>query len=482
MGEVPLQCSHPELSANAEWWRNATEGVHGLDKENQQIVSFMARQCLDMMSPANSPFTNPSVIERTRQEGGGNFARGLRFFWDDFDHLLGKKPRDTGEFVVGENLAAMPGKVVFRNDLIELLAYEATTERVQSEPVLFVPAWIMKYYILDLSAHNSLVRYLTEQGFTVFILSWKNPGEEDRHRSLEDNRTLGFEAALNTVSSMVPDTKVHVAGYCLGGTLLAIGAASVAQRQDKRMASLTFFAAQIDFEEAGELTFFINESQIAFLEDLMADQGYLRADQMAGAFQMPRSNDLIWSRVIRHHLLGERTTKNDLMAWNADSTRMPAKMHSEYLRRLFLDNDLSEHRFEANGSIVSTSDIRQPIFTVGTEKDHVSPWKSVFKINALTDTDVTFVLTNRGHNAGVVSEPGHEDRHYRIGLKREGDRFSPPKDWFDRHSEIEGSWWPEWTKWLKAQSGSQAVKAAGRQDALFAEALDDAPGRYVLQH
>jgi polyhydroxyalkanoate synthase len=338
----------------------------------------------------------------------------------------------------------------------------------------------MKYYILDLSPHNSLVKYLVSQGHTVFMISWKNPVSEDRDLSLDDYRKLGVMAALDAVSAIVPG-KIHATGYCLGGTLLMIAAATMGRDGDDRLASMSLFAAQADFTEAGELTLFINESEISYLENMMWDSGYLDTYQMAGAFQILRSNDLIWSRVVREYLLGGRQPMNDLMAWNADATRLPQRMHSEYLRRLFLHNDLAEGRYEVDGRPISLTDIRVPAFVVGTMSDHVAPWRSVYKLHLLPTIPVTFVLTNGGHNAGIVSEPGKPGRHYQIRTRGPEDRYLDPGTWQAETPRHEGSWWPEWHAWLAGHSGSSVAPPPMGAPEKGYGAQRDAPGLYVLQ-
>jgi len=478
--DPPYDVIYQSFLLTQQWWHNAMTGVRGVTKQDENVVAFATRQFLDVLSPSNFPLTNPEVLERTRTESGMNLVRGAQNFVEDWDRAIsGRPPVGTEQFEIGRNVALTPGKVVYRNRLIELIQYAPAAAKARPEPVLIVPAWIMKYYILDLSRQNSMVRYLTECGYTVFMISWKNPGPEDRDLSMEDYRTLGVSSALDAVSAIVPKQKVHGVGYCLGGTLLAIAGATMARDGDERFRTLSFFAAQADFTEAGELTLFINESQLSFLEDMMWEQGFLDTKQMAGAFQMLRSNDLVWSRMVRDYLMGERAPMTDLMAWNADATRMPYRMHTEYLRRLFLDNDLAEGRYQAGGRKIGLNDIRVPLFAVGTEADHVAPWRSVYKFHLLTDADVTFVLTSGGHNAGIVSEPGHPHRRYRVTTQSNNDHYVDPEVWLAETPVTNGSWWPEWTRWLDAHSGAPvAPPAIGAPKAGYAPVCD-APGTYV---
>ncbi len=477
----PFNLLHQSFLLWQKLWDDATLNVRGVSSENQQVVHFCARQLLDMMAPANFAVTNPEVLQRTLSENGSNLVRGyLNLLEDVFRYGARAGPVGIEAFKVGKTIAATPGEIIYRNELIELIQYRPTTGTVYPEPVLIVPAWIMKYYILDLSQHNSLVRYLVAQGFTVFMISWKNPDETYRNVGMDQYRRLGVMEALQVISKVVPERKVNALGYCLGGTLLAIAAAAMARHNDERIKTLTLCAAQTDFSEPGELELFMGESQLAFLEDMMEEQGYLDGTQMAATFQLLRSNEQIWSRLFHDYLMGKRRPATDLMAWNADATRMPARMHSEYLRNIFFGNQLTEGRYVVDGRPVVLQDLHIPIFVVGAESDHISPWRSVYQIELHADTDVTFLLTSGGHNAGIVSEPGGRERTYRVRTLKHGDLYVDPDTWFRQTPVKHGSWWPEWVRWLKA--GSNEFSSPPRMGAPEAgyPPLCEAPGTYVF--
>ncbi|WP_254425119.1 alpha/beta fold hydrolase [Rhodanobacter sp. B04] len=478
----PFNWLHQSFLLQQQWWHEAVTNVRGVSHHHQDVMDFVTRQWLDMGSPGNFLATNPVVLKRTAEEGGRNLVRGALNWLDDAMRYISGMPEAGGEsFVVGRDVAVTPGRVVLRNALIELIQYVPTTEAVRPEPVLIVPAWIMKYYILDLSPHNSLIRYLVAQGYTVFCISWKNPDRSDAGLSMDDYLNLGSHAALDAIGRIVPGQRVHAAGYCLGGTLLSIAAGAMARDGDQRLASLTLLAAQTDFAEPGELSLFIDESEVALLEDQMGQAGYLTAKQMAGAFQMLRSYDLLWSRMTNDYLLGQRRAANDLMAWNADSTRMPATMHSQYLRRLYLDNDLGEGRYQVGGKPVELKDVTVPVFCVATETDHVAPWHSVYKVHHLFTDEVTFVLTSGGHNAGIVSEPGHPGRRYRACVRLREAPTLAAETWLSQAQPTEGSWWPAWTKWLEAHSGAPQSPPRMGLPGSGEENLPRAPGHYVME-
>ena len=482
----PFDAAYQMFLLGQQWWHDATIGVRGVAPENERVVEFMTRQFLDLFSPANWPFTHPTILQATEKEQGQNLVRGYMNFAEDWQRVIaGRRPVGADKFVPGREVAITPGKVVWRNELIELIQYTPTTNTVRPEPVLIVPAWIMKYYILDLSPDNSMVRHLVANGFTVFMISWRNPGSAQRDLGLDDYRRLGVAAALDAIGQICWAAKVHACGYCLGGTLLAIAAAQMARDKDDRLASLTLLAAQTDFTEAGELMLFLSEGQVSYLEDTMWEHGYLDARQMAGAFQLLRSNDLIWSEVVRQYMLGQRRPLTDLMAWNTDATRMPYRMHSEYLRHMFLNNDLAEGRYQVEGRPVALSDIRVPAFVVGTESDHVAPWRSVFKFQLLTDTEVTFALTTGGHNIGILGLPERRTtlpaRAYRVAERPAHGEHPDPDSWRASATRHEGSWWPAWIGWLNDRSGRDVAPPQLGAPAKGYPVLEDAPGTYVLE-
>lgn len=466
--------------AQENWWSAAMTDIPGETGAHERVADFVTRQALDMLAPSNFLATNPELQAATVAQGGQNLLRGTQQFAADLKRTVThEKPPELEKFKVGRDIAVTPGKVVFRNRLIELIQYAPTTGAVHPEPILIVPAWIMKYYILDLSPENSFVKFLVGQGFTVFMISWLNPGAEDSDLSMEDYRSLGVMAAVTAIEAITGSHKMHGLGYCLGGTLLAIAAAAMGRDGDERFKTVTLLAAQTDFTEAGELTLFINEAQVSYLEDMMWQQGYLSTDQMGGTFRLLRSADLIWSKNLHAYLMGEPVKMFDMLAWNADGTRLPATMHSQYLRKLFLKNELAEGRYHVGTKPVTVSNIRAPIFAVGTEDDHVAPWKSVYKVHLMADTDVTFVLTSGGHNAGIVSEPGHKGRHFRIATTEMAGPYRDDDDWLAETPVQDGSWWQALSEWLSARSGAAGpVPHMGRKGA---KPLCDAPGSYVLQ-
>ncbi len=467
-----------------DWWRDSLAGVPGVAPENARTLEFMARNAAELISPANYLPSNPDLLEATRVESGQNLVRGFKHWVEDVEAALtGKTSADLDRFVVGRDVAATPGKVVMRNDLVELIQYTPQTERVFAEPILIVPAWIMKYYILDLSPANSLVKYLVSQGHTVFMLSWKNPDAGDRDLGMNDYLRLGIADAVDAVARIVPGKGIHAVGYCIGGTLLSIAAADFAAAGDRRLASVTLLAAQQDFSEPGELSLFISPSQLDMLEAVMQRAGVLKSEQMGGAFALLRARDLLWAPAVNTYLRGKRDAPNDLMAWNADGTRMPCRMHSEYLRGLYLDNALARGEFRVDGRLVDLSRITVPMFVVGTETDHVAPWRSVYKARELTRSDdYTFLLTSGGHNAGIVSGPAHPRRRHRVRTWSTAGETLPPQTWFDTTAPEAGSWWPVWQRWLVKHSDPELIAPPSLGcPAAGLPPLADAPGTYVLQ-
>ena len=455
--------------------------VPGMESSNSELVGFINEQIFQLLAPSNNPLTNPEVLKTTWDNKGKNILQGIsNLLRDTQKNLLKKNEPEMGEFKVGENLAITPGKVIFQNDLIELIQYKPTTKTVEQEPVLIVPAWIMKYYILDLCPEKSLVKYLVDQGKTVFMISWKNPEKEDRELCLDDYLKLGFFAALDTVKTVAPKTKVNAVGYCIGGTLLSIGAATLARDDDDILNTITLLAAQVDFTEPGEIKRFLGASQLEFLDSMMWTDGYLQAASMGDAFKALRSEDMIINPAIERYYLGKETKPNELMAWNADGTRMPANMHSRYLKELFMENQLSTCKFMVDGQPIALQDIRTPFFVIGTTTDHVAPWKSVFKIHHLSRSEVTFLLTTGGHNAGIVCGPEHPRRKFQVMTHDPMDKYIDPDTWAETVETQQGSWWPLWNNWLTEHSNDEVSKRTIRSSKKGIKVLRDAPGEYVF--
>jgi len=480
--QPPFNLIYQSFLLTQQWLWNATNHVTGVSRHHERMVTFTARQALDVASPTNFVWTNPEVLKLSVETGGANLVRGAMDWWRDLLAGAAGKPQTDGVmFRPGHEVAMTPGKVVLRNDLIELLQYAPATPTVYAQPVVIIPSPILKYYILDLSPANSLVRHLVEQGHTVFMLSWRNPDVRDRELGVDHYLRLGIRAAIDAASGICGGQKLHTVGYCLGGTFLAMLAASMAGHGDDRLGSLTLLAAEVDFTEAGELSIFIDDSQLAYLEDLTWEQGYLDGRQMSGAFTLLNSNDLIWSRIVRQYLMAESPKLTDLAAWNVDTTRLPHRMHTEYLRNLYLNNDLASGRLRYDGRALALADIRAPIFLVGTERDHVAPWKSVYMLHLYADADITFCLTSGGHNVGIVNPPqleGGPARHYRIATKPAADRYIEPDQWLARNEPHPGSWWPAWQAWLAERSGKRvAPPTIGNGDYM---PIGTAPGAYVL--
>lgn len=488
------------FKAGDAWLREATQ-VDGMSRHNSQVVNFFARQMMDSLSPSNWPTTNPEVIKKARETGGESLRTGFKRLTQDMaeahaakhDTQAGAGSLQPLTFKVGQDVAVTPGKVVYRNHLIELIQYTPTTAKVYPEPVLIVPSCIMKYYILDLSPTNSMVRYLVAQGHTVFVVSWRNPDASDRDLKMQDYLRMGVMEAMAAVKERSKAPRIHTLGYCLGGTFLAIVAASLGRksrvadgRAPKRrsqdlpdmpeLASVTLLAAQTDFSEPGEMGVFIDDDQLKTLRQKMDSTGYLSGRAMASSFQFLNSRDLVWSRSTRRYLLGQEDVDFDMMSWNADVTRLPARMHSEYLSSMFLNNALATGQYRVAGETVALMDIDAPMLVVGTARDHVSPWRSVYKINLQTDTQVTFILAAGGHNAGIVSEPGRPRRSYQIACTEKTQGWIDPDDWVAAAPLREGSWWEAMHAWLEERSGKPVAPPAIDP----ANVLCDAPGEYVM--
>ena len=453
-------------------------GVEGLDAQTAKKVDFYTRQYIDALSPSNFVFTNPEVMRETVASGGQNLVKGLNNLLEDLARGGGDQLRlrmtDEKAFKLGINIATTPGKIVFQNDLLQLIQYYPADGPVFRRPLLVVPPWINKYYILDLREKNSFVKWAVEQGHTVFVVSWVNPDEKLAHKQFEDYLTEGGLAALEAIEKATGEREVNVIGYCLGGTLLACMLGYLAAQDDERIASATFLASMIDFQEAGELGVFIDEQQVAALEKRMQERGYLEGSEMATTFNMLRSNDLIWSFVVNNYLLGRDPFPFDLLHWNSDSTRMPAAMHSYYLRSLYLKNLLAQPGgLELAGVPIDLTRVRTPLYFASTLEDHIAPWRSTYAGARLFSGPVRFVLGGSGHIAGIVNPPAANKYGYWTNPKRPDEA----EQWFKGASQHPGSWWPDWAGWVAQHGGDKVAPRIPGKRGL--KAIEDAPGSYA---
>ena len=462
---------------SARYIQDAVKQADGMEPATAQKVDFYSRQFIDAMSPSNFLMTNPEVLRKTAETGGENLIKGLNNLLGDLERGKGSlriKMTDMEAFKIGENIAVTPGKVVYQNDLMQLIQYTPTTEKVLKRPLLIIPPWINKFYILDLRARNSFVRWATSQGHTVFIVSWVNPDEKLAEKNFEDYMQEGILDALNAIEGATGERAVNAIGYCLGGTLLSSTLAWMAANSDERIKSATFFVTLMDFRESGELNVFIDEEQIKMLEDKMNKRGFLEGSEMATTFNMLRANDLIWSFVVNNYLLGNDPFPFDLLYWNADSTRMPAKMHSFYLRNMYQENRLAQPGgISLVGTPIDLSRVKVPAYFISTREDHIAPWRATYRGTHLLGGENRFVLAASGHIAGVVNPPEGGKYSHWINPELPGE----PEAWFQGATEIAGSWWPDWQRWVTGLD-KRMVKARVPGDGKLA-VLEDAPGSYV---
>ena len=458
---------------SARYVQDVVRQVDGLDPKTARKVDFYARQFVDAMSPSNFLLTNPEVLRKTAETGGENLLRGLNNLLTDLERGRGKltiKMTDMDAFRLGENIGVSPGRVVFQNELMQLIQYSPTTETVLKRPLLILPPWINKFYILDLRPKNSLVRYAVSQGHTVFMVSWVNPDEHLADLGFEDYMEKGVFAALDAIREATGESDVNAIGYCLGGTLLATTLAWMARKHDERIKSATFFVSMLDFQEAGELGVFIDEEQLKSLEDKMKSKGFLEGSDMAATFNMLRANDLIWSFVVNNYLMGNEPFPFDLLYWNSDATRMPARMHTFYLRNMYQDNLLAKpNAIELQGEKIDLGRIHVPAYFLSTREDHIAPWRSTYRGTQLLGGQSRFVLAASGHIAGVVNPPeGGKYNHW------VNESVPPtPEAWLEGATEMAGSWWPDWNRWVTAFA-PERVPAR-----LPAVGIEAAPGSYV---
>ena len=459
----------------SRWAEKVVHETEGLDEQTIQRADFHLKQLTTALSPSNFPITNPEVLRETLSSNAANLVKGMVNLEADVeksDDLLKISQTDVSAFEVGVNIATSKGKVVFENELIQLIQYSPTTDQVHERPLLIVPPWINKYYILDLAPAKSFIKYAVEQGFTVFIVSWVNPDERLRHKTFEDYMFEGLLTAADAVKAETDQDKVNVVGYCVGGTLLASSLAWLSARNEDVFESATFLTTQVDFTKAGDLQVFIDDAQLIELEEMMAERGYLDGSRMANAFNMLRPQDLIWPYIVNNYMLGKKPFPFDLLFWNQDSTRMTEANHSFYLREFYQDNKLAKGELTLGGERLDLGSIMLPIYELAAKEDHIAPARSVFVGSKLFSGPVRFVQAGSGHIAGVINPPEKHKYQYWTNSK-DAESY---EDWFENATEHPGSWWPDWTKWLASHSGN---KIDARIPGEVLGTIEDAPGSYV---
>ncbi|MGE8941522.1 PHA/PHB synthase family protein [Leptospira interrogans] len=461
----------------SHWAESVLDKTDGIDDRTRMKAEFYLEQVLSALSPSNFPVTNPEVLRATLETNGRNLVQGMAHLVDDLERsgdLLRISQTDLDAFEVGRNLAVTPGKVVFQNDILQLIQYKPTTEKVHEVPLLIIPPWINKFYILDLTQPKSFIKFAVDQGFTVFVVSWVNPDERLRNKSFEDYMTEGAMAATDAVMRETGQPKINVLGYCVGGTMLATTLAYLAARGEDPYISATFLAAQVDFSHAGDLKLFIDDEQLESLKEMMAERGYLDGSRMATVFNMLRPKDLIWPYIVNNYMLGKKPFPFDLLYWNQDSTRMPAENHYFYLSEFYNENKLAKGKMSVSGTRLDMKKVTLPIFELATKEDHIAPAKSVFISSQLFGGPVEFVLAGSGHIAGVVNPPDPKKVKYQHWTSSH--KAATLEEWLANATETPGSWWPHWAKWLAQYSGDMIP---ARQPGAAIGVIEDAPGSYV---
>ncbi|MEE4380033.1 MAG: class I poly(R)-hydroxyalkanoic acid synthase [Candidatus Competibacteraceae bacterium] len=465
-----LAARHLQKTANS---------VDGFDEKTAEKIDFYTRQFVDAMSPTNFAVTNPQVLKATLESGGENLVKGLNNLLADLDEGKGKlriKMTDMDAFKLGENIAVTPGKVVYQTELMQLIQYNPSTEKVHKHPLLVIPPWINKFYILDLREDNSFIKWAVDQGFTVFVISWVNPDESLAEMDFEDYLARGTLAALDAIEKATGEREVNAVGYCIGGTLLFCTLGYMAAKRDKRIRSATSFTTMLDFTKVGEISVFIDEEQFAHIDKGMEKRGFLEGYHMGGVFTLMRANDLIWSFVIRNYLLGQEPFPFDLLYWNADPTRMPKAMHTFYLRNMYLNNRLKDPGgVSFLGQSIDLGKIKTPVFFLSTKEDHIAPWKYTYAGTRLPGGPVKFVLGESGHIAGVINPPTPKNKY---AYWTNDQLAETPDEWFANAEAHPGSWWPHWLEWIKAYAGPKNVPARVPGDREL-QPIEDAPGSYV---